>query len=237
MTKLCNQLDVMINGEPLTVYGGRALLDYSIGATPMDSAIFQGVNRTNWNLLKSFFGLRSIKLSIVFSAHDLHTAKVNRSRFNAAVREKFELYIPDDGFYYTVYCKDFGTEELVGEGDREAQIKSTYELEGIRHDLLQSVLVPVGQTLWCDGTMPYTDAKLTVTVGTSAASYQLGGATFKTVTAGDVLVFDGINGAITKNGENYAGSVEWVHFPALTPGANTITALDPVTVEFAPAYI
>ena len=234
---LCEQLDVLVNDKPLTEFGGRALLDYSIGATPIDSAIFQGVNRTNWNMLKSFFGLRPITLTIVFTAQTLHMAKVNRSRFNAEVQKQCELYITGDGFYYTAYCKSFGNEERIGEGNAEAQIKSTYEFEGIRHDTPQIITVPVGGTVWCYGTMPYTAARLTATVGASAASYQLQGATFKDVVAGDVLVFDGINGAITRNSVNDAGSAEWVNFPALTPGENAITAPDPVIVEFAAAYI
>ena len=85
--------------------------------------------------------------------------------------------------------------------------------------------------------MPFTDARLTATVGTSAAAYTLGGATFGSVTAGDVLVFDGIDGKITKNGANAAASVSWTEFPQLVPGKNTITAPDAVTVEYYPTYI
>jgi hypothetical protein len=87
--------------------------------------------------------------------------------------------------------------------------------------------------------MPYTDARLTVTAKSAAASYTLGGAVFQNVAAGDVLCFDGINGAITKNGTNYAWSVQWVHFPALVPGENVIPAAaeDNVIVQFSPAFI
>ena len=85
--------------------------------------------------------------------------------------------------------------------------------------------------------MPFTDAKLTVTVGATASSYSLKGAIFSNVTAGDVLVFDGINGKITKNGANYAANVAWTSFPSLTPGKNTLTALDAITVEYFPAYL
>jgi hypothetical protein len=85
--------------------------------------------------------------------------------------------------------------------------------------------------------MPFSAARLTATVGASAAEYTLGGAVFSNVTAGDVLCFDVINSAVTRNGVNDAGNTEWVHFPALIPGENTIEAADPVLVEFSPAYI
>ena len=234
----CNNLDLLINGEPLTAYGGKTLLDYSIGPTPMDSAVYQGVNRTNWTLLKNFFGLRPVTLTIVYAAPTLHQAKVNRSRVNSIFANQCELFIPGDGFYYTVYCKDFGTEERIGEGDGEAKIKSTYSFEGIRHGEFKSVTIPAGGSVWCDGTMPYTACRLTVTVEVPQLDdYILGGAAFSNVLDGDVLCFDGITGAVTKNGQNYANKTQWVHFPALVPGENVIESSDPVLVEFAPAYI
>jgi hypothetical protein len=234
-----NLHDLLINGQPLAYYGGKSLLDYSIGGTPLDNSIFHGVNRTNWTMMKSYTGLRPITLTIVFSAPTLHAAKMARSMFNAAVHGKCEIYIPDDGFFYTAYCKDFGAEELAGIGEKEAQIKSSYEFEGIRHGNPEAVTVPGGDSVYCRSTMPYTDARLTVTAKSAAASYTLGGAVFQNVAAGDVLCFDGINGAITKNGANYAGSVQWVYFPALVPGENVIAAAaeDNVLVEFSPAFI
>ncbi|MBO5976363.1 MAG: hypothetical protein J6P94_04235 [Oscillospiraceae bacterium] len=237
MKSLTEELDMMIDGVPLTSFGGRLLLDYTIGGSPMDNAIYHGVNRTNWIMLKSRFGLRELSLNIVFTGRTLYECKLNRSRFNAAVRERCELYIPGDDFYYTAYCKDFGSEERIGEGDAEAQIKSSYEFEGIRHGLAVAVTIDGGDSVWCDGTAPFSDARLTATVGTTGTNYTLGGAVFSSVTAGDVLVFDGIDCKITKNGVNCAGSVEWVHFPALIPGYNTIACADPVTVYFAPAYL
>lgn len=67
--------------------------------------------------------------------------------------------------------------------------------------------------------------------------YPLGGAVFPSVSNGDVLVFDGIDGKITKNGANAAASVNWTEFPQLFPGENTIPCPDDVTVEYYPTYI
>ena len=69
------------------------------------------------------------------------------------------------------------------------------------------------------------------------AQYPLGGALFSGVSNGDVLVFDGIDGKITKNGANAAASVTWAEFPQLEPGENVITSLDAVTVEYYPTYL
>lgn len=233
----CAFHDCVINGKPLATYAGASLLDYVIGETPVDPVAFQGIRRTSWNLLNNFFGLREITLTVVFEANDLRTAKLNRSALNSVLFGKCELFIPDDGFYYTVICKGTGAEELIGIGTRTAQIKSTYVFVGVRHDELKTVMLAPGETLYCLSTMPFTDCRLTATASASATGYVLGGAVFDSVTAGDVLVFDGIDGKITKNGNNAAATVSWVSFPQLVPGENTIDCDDPVKVEFYPSYI
>lgn len=230
--------DMMIDGEPLATFGGKSLLDYTIGETEITNATFQGINRTNWNNLKSMFGMRNIRLTILFDGVDLHAAKVQRSKFNAAVFGKHELYIPDDGFFYSVVCENIGEEILVGIGERNAQIKSEYSFEGIRHDALVSVTVPAYGYINCISTMPFTDCRLTVKSTWNASGISVGSAYFNNVAVGDVLVFDGIEGKITKNGVNYAANVDWKQFPSLVAGQNQIrSTIDPVTVEYYPTYI
>lgn len=233
----CKFRDCTVNGIPLATYGGAALFDYSIGETPVSPEMFQGVNRTSWNLLKNIFLLREIALTVVFSAPDLRTAKLNRSALNRVLFDKADLFIPDDGFHYEAICTSTGAEELVGIGDQSAMVKSRYTFKGLRRDELKTVTLQSGESLFCVSTMPFTDCRLTATASTDAESYTLGGAVFSGVSAGDVLVFDGIDGKITKNGVNAAASVSWVDFPQLTPGENAIPCADPVTVEYYPSYI
>jgi phage-related protein len=229
--------DCLINGVPLSTFGAASLLDFSIGETKVKTAVFQGVNRSSWNLLENIYSRREIQLTIVFEAPDLRTAKLNRSKLNSILFDVAEIYIPEDGFYYRVICESTGAEELVGIGDTNAKIKSRYQFSGIRHDALETVTVASGDSVNCLSTMPFTDCRLTAIVGTSAATYTLGGAVFNSVTAGDVLVFDGIDGKITKNGSNYAASVSWVNFPQLFPGENEIDCPDSFVVEYYPTYI
>ena len=236
MNELTN-CGLLVNGRPLSWYGGAALLDYSVGETELKTETFQGVDRTSWNLLKAFAGRRAVKITVIFTGDSLHAAKLQRSKLNAELFGRCELFIADDGFFYDCSCESVGAEVLVGMGAREAKIKAEYSFKGIRRDALQTVTVPANGSFFCKSTFPFTDCRLTATVGTTASSYTLGGATFSSVTAGDVLVFDGITGAITKNGASYAASVSWVNFPSLTPGENENDALDAVTVEYYPAFI
>ena len=231
------QCGLLINGVPLDTYGGAALLNYSVGDTEINNNTYQGVNRSTWHLLKSIYGLRNIKITVVFTGETRRDASLQRSMFNQAVFGKSEIYISDDGFFYSVSLEKAGAEILLGEGSRETKIKSEYQFRGIRHDPLVTESVPASGTLFCRSTVPFTDCKMTVTVGATASSYSLGGATFGAVTAGDVLVFDGINCIITKNGANAAASVSWTDFPRLVPGSNAIGALDAVTVEYFPTFL
>ena len=231
-------MDLLINGTPIGTFSGASLLDYTIGETTIDNAVFKGINRTNWVLLKTMFGTRTITLTVIFKGETLHAAKVNRSKFNAAILGKSEIFIPDDGFFYTTSCDSTGDEILVGIGNRESQIKSTYTLTGIRHAEKRTVTVQKNQSLLCESTVPFTDCRLTLTSTQDAASYNFGGAVWANISVGDVLVFDGIDCKITKNGTNYAANVTWMNFPTLTAGLNTIqTDLDDVTVEYYPTYL
>ena len=233
----CAFHDCTVNGLPLATFGGASLLDYSIGETAVSPKTMQGVNRTTWHMLKNIFGQREIKLTVVFEAEDLRQTKLNRSALNGVLFDKVDLFIPDDGFHYSVICTSTGAEELVGIGTKSAQIKSVYTFTGVRHDDKITVTVSNGSEFWNRSTFPFTDCKLTTTVSADSDLYQFGGAVFSSVAAGDVLVFDGINCKITKNGENYAASVNWLTFPSLVPGWNSVECIDPVTVEFEPSYI
>ena len=116
----CAFHDCTVNGKPLATYGGASLLDYSIGETAFTAEVFQGVNRTSWNLLKNIFGMREISMTVVFEAEDLRQAKRNRSALNSALFGKVDLFIPDDGFHYDVYCTGTGAETLIGIGNKTA---------------------------------------------------------------------------------------------------------------------
>lgn len=229
--------DCTVNGIPLSSFGGSALLDYVIGGTEINNSYFLGQKRTNPSLLRSVPAMRSIEITIVFAGRTLHEARINQSRLNAELCGESVLYIPDDGFYYQCICDKLGNDELVGIGDYSAKVKTTYSLRGFRRGPLQSVTVAAGGTIYCEGTMPRMDCRLTSIPSGSAASYRVGGAYFANVQSGNVLVFDGINGMITNNGVSAAGTATWSEFPYLVPGANVIQASGPVTVEYYPVYI
>lgn len=241
-------MDVSINGIPLESFGGAALLDYSIGPTPLTTDVFQGLDRTNWSLLKSRYGLRTMEITIIFTGLTLREAKIQRSKFNAQLMKKAELFIADDGFFYEIYCSDFGKEQLVGIGDTLAKIKSKYKLVGLRHDPLETVVVGLDWSLFCKSTVPKTSCRISQTVTQDASKYFFGFAILQNIVIGDVLVFDGFTGTFTKNGASVLGSATWDTLPYLDAGptlvkwgamsGSTITgASGSMTVEYYPTYL
>lgn len=239
-------MDMTINGRPLAEFGGAVLMDYSIGETPITTDYFQGINRTNFKILKSRYALRQIRLNLVFEAATLREAKLQRSRFNAELAGRAVLYIPEDGFYYSVFAENLGAETVAGIGDSSAIIQSALVLRGLRHDAVVTETLTDGR-LYCRSTMPFTDGRFTVTVAAIGASgqYSLCGVVFSNVSVGDTLIVDTVNGRITRNGANVAAA--FTAFPQLVPGENSliwgaldngvVTAGEPLTVRYYPVYI
>ena len=83
------------------------------------------------------------------------------------------------------------------------------------------------------GLMANTRLQFIMSYGSNSVSYSM-----NKVNSGDVVVFDGINCKVTKNGLNAFGDSNVVEFPKLRPGKNIYIAQhsSPVKVEFVTEY-
>ena len=224
---------IYINGKDIRDFGAEGQRDYTIGGTQVTNEYFQGRNRTSYVVLASFFGMKTIQFTLVFSAKTRHEALLNKSCLDALLFGKPEIYMPD-GFYYSCILNSIGDIEWQGQDGNLMLAIASYQLTGMQHGELVTVL---GDDFICSSTMEKTDCILSVTVSQAAETYALGGAIFHDVAAGEKLVFDGINKRILRNGAPGAANVEWINFPSLAPGKNSVTAADPVTVEYYPTYM
>lgn len=220
---------MFINGRQIGIYNAKLEADFSVGSMSISNTIQQGRNRTSFILTAQTYGMKALVLPIFFECESAHELSASKSAFDAACTGTVELYLPD-GFFYSAVLQSADALELVGETCGRA----TYSFKGIQHDALRTV---AGNELLVHGTAPQMDARLTVIVGTSGADYRLAGAVFDTVTAGDVLCFDGLNSVITRNGINAADECTFLSFPRLVPGVNVIDCADTVTVEYYPVYM
>lgn len=231
------KIEPTINGSPFSSYGGAALIDFTVGPTELSNYVYLGANRTNWQQLRSFFGMRLITIKVKFLAPTLQIATVYKSTFDAALFGKVELWLPDE-FYYSAYAESVGEAQIEANTSAGVILGASYSFKGIRHEALEVAEVSAGGgTVICRSTMPYTDCIYEVTVAAAALSYQLGGATFNNVSAGERLTFDGINKRILRNGVDNALNVNWLDFPRLTPGFNSVSCIYTTTIKYYPTFM
>lgn len=219
---------MLINGKSLSKYNGKLLMDYNVSGCELDVSVIKNKHRSSLRLLNASAGLKNLTLPIVFRGKDRAEASANKSMFEQEAFGKSEL-IMDDGLQYSVVLSSIGDSDYQG----MELVKTEYVFTGIRHGDYTKV---VGNTVYCDSTLPYTDCILTTTVTSDSSNYKVGTVTFKEVTAGEVLTVDGINGRILVNGVPAAERADWIEFPKLIPGINNIQCADIITVEFYPAY-
>ena len=217
-----------INGIDIADYGVQLRMEYKTSGYQLDTAAFKGRNRSSFVLLTSTTGFMTITLPVVFEGTDRDDVTRKKSLFDMLIFGKNELLM-DDGFQYSAYLSSIGDSSYPA----PELIEVEYTLIGVRHGDKVTV---IGNTVACDSTLPDTDCILSCTVGTSGTGYKVGSVTFKTVTAGQHLVVDGINKRILVDGVPAAENAEWIRFPSLKPGLNNLECDDILTVEFYPVY-
>lgn len=221
-----------VNGTDIFTY--NALIEkFSVSGTEIKNETYQGVNRTNYNLLNSLFYMKTITISIFLSADTRRNLTLAKSRLDSLMWGKVELGLPD-GFYYTATLQSTGELAIVGIDDNSVIALCEYTFTGIQHDPL---VTSTGNTIDCQSTIPYTDCRLTCTASQAYSSITIGTVTITGVASGDVLVVDGINGRILQNGAPCAGNMSFRRFPSLTPGSNTFNCPEELTIEYYPTYI
>ena len=222
-----------INGTNIADFG-VLVESMKVGAIQTSQEVYQGVNRTNFNVLDTIQYMRTISVNLFYSAPTRRELALIKSKLDNMMIGKLELWLPD-GFYYSSYLESAGEENMLGVERNQVIALCSYQFKGVRHDKLETVQA-VNNTVICKSTVPHTDCRLTCTATQDYASLTIDTVTITGVTAGDVLVVDGILGRILQNGAPCAGNMSFVHFPSLSPEANTLTCPEDLTVEYYPTY-
>lgn len=220
-----------INGVNIADYG--VLVEkLKVGPIETENSVYQGVNRTNFNVLNTVQYMRSIDINLFFTAPTRRELALIKSKIDNMMNGKLELWVPD-GFYYSAYLVSAGEESILGVENNKVIALCAYKFKGIRHDHLETVH---NNTVICKSTVPHTDCRLTCTASQDRASLVIDTVTITNVHQGDVLVVDGITGRILQNGALCAGNMSFIHFPSLVPGENELTCVEDLTVEYYPTY-
>lgn len=222
---------IYINGTDVQTLGAKGLMEYTIGGTALDNEVFHGRYRTHFGVLASVPGTRSIKFTLAFEANTRQDALLNKSAVDALMVGVVDLQMPDE-LFYRCYSSGIGDLVLMGTDNGGYIGTAVYKFTGICHG---SLVTQTGTSINCTSTMPRTDCKLECTVSADADEFVLGTVTFTNVSAGDVLVADGIEGRFLVNGAPSVNEVSFLTFPYLVPGTNTFPRS--VTVTYEPTYI
>lgn len=220
-----------INGVNIADYG-VVVADMKVGGIETQNNAYQGVNRTNFNVLDTIQYMRTISVNLFYSATLRRELALTKSKIDNMMNGKLELWLPD-GFFYSAYLTSAGEESILGVEGNKVIAMCAYEFKGIRHDKLEKV---ESNHVICKSTVPRTDCRLSCTASQNHASLQIDTVTITDVHEGDVLVADGITGRILQNGALCAGNMSFIHLPYLVPGENDLQCVEDLTVEYYPTY-
>lgn len=218
------------------IYTVGALVEsFKVSGTAIENTAYQGVNSTNFNVLSTTRGMRVITLNLFYKGTTRRELALKKAKIDNLIGDgKIDLKLPD-GFHYAAFLTGTGEEQTLGVEGNEIIALSTYTLQGIRHDDLEAVSTYSSQygapyTFQCKSLIPETDCRIQVTIPTAGASGDvvikddagIGSVTMTNVGANAVLLIDGINKRILKNGAPFTGTMSFIKFPKLVPGDNRI---------------
>ena len=225
-----------VNGTDIYQSVEALVESYKVGATQITNNVYQGKDSTDFNVLSTIRGMRTITVTLFYKAKDQHGLALKKAEIdNLLGAGKLDLYLPDR-FHYAAYLTAAGEEALLGVEGQEMIAESVYTFNGIRHGDLQTLTIQSGTGFICESLIPLTDCRISCTASQAYASLQIGSVTVTSVAANDEIVVDGIQKRILQNGAPCAGNMSFVNFPKLVPGLNEITCPEQITVEYYPTY-
>ena len=220
-----------INRIPIIKYGAKLRADYSVSGSSITTSYIKPRTGSTFHRIGNTIGLKTITLPFDIYGDSPTDARRKISRLDAlAASGKVELVLPDR-FQYTSILQAVAVPTPI----TDRILSCSYTFLGIQHENL--VTVKSTGKVFAIGTLPQMDCILSVTVGADAEKYSFAGVTFTNVSTGDKLTLDGMTKRVLVNGAPGAQKCDLVEFPYLTPGENTLSGPDTVTVQYYPSYL
>lgn len=216
---------VTVNGITISRYGG-VLQDYLYSPGMIVSTLSSGSRKTIFNLFSQKTEKASLTINIIVSGRNREELLQRTDSIIGMFNGLCEIRM--DGYLFRFALTQVTTEK---KGLKSAIVNVT----GTASKHLP-MMKSASRNIYCRSTVPETDCILKATATAAAQDYILGSVKFDSVAAGDVLVVDGINCKITKNGTPCAAECDFKAFTILKPGHNIITCDDIPEVSYYPTF-
>ena len=239
--------EMTINGINIKNYNAR-LLSYSVGGTVLThSTSASGTVLLLNRVYNTVLAPRSLSITLTFfpissdpgSRNTTIPERLSRSTHNIVrfeselIGQIVEIGLPD-GYYYTACLTAIQAPTFDAAGEQDVM----YTFSAIRHELQRKETVTSGNKLICRSNTK-TPCKICFALSSAENTVTVCGITINTVAANTEIVIDSVNGLITSGGVNKFDDTEFVDFPYLSPGENTISCSVSgvaLTVIYTPIY-
>lgn len=218
-----------ISGHEMSSKGVFIAPGYTVTSAPISRSVYSG-GCASYVATKAKIGLKTLKLPVRIVQDTTDKADSVRSwMLSVCLDSKVDVALPN-GNRYVAALTDTGEVEKFAEG----VLDFTLEFAGYQRGERVTAQTP---NVMCFSTVPETPFKITATVA-AAGSFSMAGVTFTGCAVGDVLAIDGVAGKITKNGNAMdISKTDFLKFPVLTPGKNTVSCTATATVEYYPIFM
>lgn len=222
-------VDCYINSTNLSDLAAYVLADYTVTSAPINRTVYAG-GCASYVASKAKIGLKKIKIPLRVIKKTTQEAEAIKSYIlSLCMSPETNLRLPN-GCNYIVALTESGQAKKMREGVIDFMLSFT----GYQRGNLVTAKTP---TVMCFSTVPETPYKITGVVA-DAGEYQIAGVTIARCAVDDVIVIDGLAGKLSKNGDAILiADTNFVSFPALSPGQNTVVCTTPATVEYYPIYM
>ena len=239
--------EMTINGNSINLYHAR-LLNYSLSGTSLNHSVSNAGEILRLpQIYYSVLSPRTLTISLTFFpvaagsdsrktsvAERLERSTENLVRFESEIVGKVvEIGLPD-GFFYTAYVTELQEPTFDATGQQDV----VYTFNAIRHKQPETIEVNAGGKVYCKSNTK-TPYRIILSVPSARESITICGIVIHSVAANTEIVIDSEMGLITAGGVNKFGDTDFVDFPYLIPGENTISCNVPnaaITIVYTPIY-
>lgn len=217
-----------INGIDMVGRGILVKTGYSASCAAVSRAVYSG-GCGLYVATAAKIGLKTITIPLRIVRKTTEEADSARSwLLSQCIGRETEIVLPNGKQYKCALTKAQKPEKQA-----EGIIDLKLEFSGFQHGEL---VTSSALMLFCASTVPETPFKITSTAAQDG-DFSVAGITFSDVEIGDVVCIDGMTGTIKINGQPAdMGKNNFVSFPTLAPGRNTIACDNSSEISYYPIF-